>query len=293
MLVFGFRLPKLVGLFFVLFSVAACAADIRDARGKLFAPRHAQRIVTLAPHLAELIAAMGAAPRIVGVSRFSDYPPQLSSRPLVGDAAKLDIERIVALKPDLIIGWLSGNSGAEIARLERLGFPVFVAESRRLADIPAGLRELGRLIDANGAQAARLFERAIEGYRKQRREPRLSVFYQLWFQPLMTMNGAHWISDVIALCGGENVFADAVPLAPTVSVEAVLQKNPEVVLASVSADLAAEQLDSWRRYTQLRAVKRNALYRVGSDDLHRPTPRLLNGIEQVCRALDHARAAAL
>lgn len=270
-----------------LYSTAV-AAPVPDARSKVFEPRHAQRIITLAPHIGELVAAVGAAPRIVAVSRFTDYPPQLASRAVIGDSAKLDIERIVTLKPDLIIAWLSGNSPAEVAQLERLGFPVFVTESRRLADIPQTLRQLGALIDANGAAPARAFEAAIARYRKQQRTPRLSVFYQLWPQPLMTINGKHWVSDVISLCGGDNIFAALAPLAPTVSLESVLQKNPDVILAGG----AAEQFEAWRRFPLLNAVKRNALYSVEADDLHRPTLRLLDAVESVCRILDQARAGS-
>lgn len=270
-------------------ATAAAATPLTDARGKTFVPRHAQRIVTLAPHIGELVAAIGAAPRIVGVSRFTDYPPQLAARAVVGDSAKLDIERIIALKPDLVIGWLSGNSSQEIAQLERLGLPVFVTESRRLADIPLALRDLGRLIDANGGAAAQAFESAIAHYQQQRREPRLSVFYQLWPQPLMTLNGKHWISDVITLCGGDNIFAALLPLSPTVSLEAVLQKNPAVILASGSSGSEAEQLQIWRRFGRLKAVQHGALYAVAADQLHRPTPRLLNGIKSVCQAFDEAR----
>lgn len=284
----GRRLTRGVAAFFaaLLICLPAVADSIRDARGKVFEPRHAQRIVTLAPHIAELVAAVGAAPRIVAVSRFTDYPPQLASRAVIGDSAKLDVERIVRLKPDLIIAWLSGNSPAEVAQLERLGFRVFVTESRRLADIPQTLRDLGALIDANGAAPARAFEATIARYRMQQRGPRLSVFYQLWPQPLMTINGKHWVSDVISLCGGDNIFAALAPLAPTVSLEAILHKNPYVILAGG----ASEQLDGWRRFPRLSAVRRNALYSVAADDLHRPTPRLLNAVEGVCRVLDQARA---
>lgn len=277
----------------VIFAAGAAATPvmIRDARGKPIAARHAQRIVTLAPHIAELVAALGAAPRIVGVSRFSDYPPQLGSLPVVGDAGKLDIERIIALKPDLVIAWQSGNSPHEIERLERLGLPVFVTESRRLADIPRTLRELGALIDANGAQPARAFERAVAEYAKQRREPRLKVFYQLWPQPLMTLNRAHWVSDVITLCGGENIFAALAPVAPTVSIEAVLQHDPQVILAGAGTSDSETQLELWRRYATLSAVKHKALYALSADELHRPTPRLLKGIASVCNAIVQARAA--
>lgn len=275
----------------LLHTWPATAAPLYDARGKAFSPIQARRIVTLAPHIAELVAASGAADRIVGVSRYSDYPPAVTRLPVVGDAARLDIERIVALRPDVVIGWLSGNSRHDLAQLERLGIKVFVTESRRLADMPKAWNDIAAAIGGDAASSIEAFTEAVARQRTRPHKSELRVFYQIWPQPPMTLSGAHWVSDVLALCGGKNIFADLVPLAPTVSVESILARNPDVIIAAVSGNDARAGLDGWQGYPQLRAVRSRRLYAVNADLLHRPTPRLTGAINQVCAALDSARAA--
>lgn len=247
--------------------------------------------MTLAPHIAEIVTASGAGERIVGVSRYSDYPHAVRRLPVVGDAARLDIERIVALRPDIVIGWLSGNSRHDLAQLERLGIKVFVTESRRLADMPSAWNDIAMAIGGDASASIKAFTEALSRQRRRPHTPQLSVFYQVWPQPPMTLSGAHWVSDVLALCGGKNVFAELTPLAPTVSVESVLSRNPDVIMAAVSGKDARVQLDGWRSYPQLRAVRSQRLYTVDADRLHRPTPRLIGAIDEVCALLDRARTA--
>jgi iron complex transport system substrate-binding protein len=186
-------------------AAAAQTISVADDRGRTVTlARPAQRVVTLAPSLAELAFAAGAGGRLVGVARFSDSPPAARGIARIGDAVRVDFERIVALKPDLILAWKSGNSAADVARLEGLGFPAHVSEPGRLADIPRLLRAIGSLAGTGAAadRAARDFEREIGELRKRyAKTPRVRVFYQIWHKPLLTVNGAHLISDVIALCG--------------------------------------------------------------------------------------------
>lgn len=269
----------------------ASAAALFDARGKAFTPIEARRIVTLAPHIAEIVAASGAGQRIVGVSRYSDYPHAVRRLPVIGDAARLDIERIVALRPDIVIGWLSGNSRHDLAQLERLGIKVFVTESRRLADMPKAWNDIAIAIGGDISPTIKAFTEALARQRTRPHTPRVSVFYQIWPRPPMTLSGAHWVSDVLALCGGKNIFAELAPLAPTVSIESVLARNPDVIMAAVTGSDARMQLDGWRSYPQLRAVRGQRLYAVDADRLHRPTPRLIGAIDEVCAVLDRARAS--
>lgn len=275
----------------IVHSGIANAAALLDARGKPFTPIQARRIVTLAPHIAEIVAASGAAGRIVGVSRYSDYPQAVKRLPVIGDAARLDIERIVALRPDIVIGWLSGNSRHDFAQLERLGIRVFVTESRRLADIPKAWNDIAMAIGGDASASIKALTEALARQRTRPHSPRLSVFYQIWAQPPMTLSGAHWVSDVLELCGGRNIFAELKPLAPTVSIESILARNPDVIMAAVSDNDARIHLDGWRRYPQLRAVRSQRLYAINADLLHRPTPRLVGAIDQVCAVLDRARAS--
>ena len=210
-----------------------------DDRGRtLVLPLPARRIVSLAPSITELVYAAGAGDQLVGVASYSDYPPMARGVAQIGDASRVDVERVLSLRPDLVIGWRSGNHAADIARLERFGFPVFVAEPATLAAIPQLLRAIGVLAGtaATARVAASGFERGIEALRKRygaRGDVR--VFYEIWHEPLMTVNGAHMISDVIRLCGGSNVFAELAPLTPVVALEGVLAARPEVVLGGGSA----------------------------------------------------------
>ncbi len=253
--------------------------------------RPAQRIVTLAPSLAELAYAAGAGGRLVGVARFSHFPLAARGIPQVGDAVRVDFERIVALKPDLVLAWMSGNSAADIERLERLGYPVYVSEPGRLGDIPRQLRAIGTLAGtaADAEKAAAGFEREIDGLRKRHASARkVRVFYEIWPKPLMTVSGAHLISDVITLCGGENVFADVSQLTPTISLEAVIAARPEAILGGGSADGEKEFIAQWRA-TALQPLRDLPAYYVHPDRIQQATPRIVEGLKAVCFALEQVR----
>jgi len=268
------------------------AVSIDDDRGRtvrLAAP--ASRIVALAPSLAELAFAAGAGGRLVGVARFSDFPSAARAIPQVGDAARVDFERVAAAKPDLILAWKSGNSAADVGRLERLGYPAFVSEAARLADIPRLLRAIGALagtLPAASAAAAE-FEREIGALKSRYANARkLRVFYLIWHQPLLTVNGAHSISDVIALCGGENVFADVSQLTPSVTLEAVIAAKPEVILGGASADREKDFAVRWRA-SSLPPLSKLPTYFIDPDLIQRQTPRIVEGARAVCAALEQVR----
>ncbi len=252
--------------------------------------RPAQRIVALAPSLAELAHAAGAGARLVGVSRHSDFPPAVRALPQVGDAARVDFEGVAALKPDLVLAWRSGNSPADVERLEQLGYPAYVSEPRRLADIARHLRAIGTLAGTQGAagKAAEEFERGIDAllfdYSFKRR---IRVFYEVWRKPLMTVNGAHLISDVITTCGGENVFADFAQLTPTIDAEALIAAKPQAILGG-GGD--AEKWLRERRERALAPLKPVPVFYVDPDLVQRPTPRILEGARAVCSALEQVRA---
>ena len=261
-----------------------------DAQHVLTLPAPAQRIVSLAPHTTELLFAAGAGARIVGVGEFSDYPPQARSIQLIGSSAALDLERILALKPDLVVAWGSGNLAPQVAKLRGLGIPVFDSEPRDFETIATNLERLGQL--AGTAIAGR---EAAAGFRARLKQltatyagrSPVTVFYQVWRAPLMTLNNAHMVSGAIRLCGGQNVFGKLGPLVPTVSEEAVLQADPEVIFAGGSAD---DPKSDWQRYSRLTAVKRANIYKLNSDWMTRAGPRILDGADALCRHLDSARS---
>lgn len=263
-----------------------------DAGNIIRLTQPAQRIVSLSPHLTELLFSAGAGDKVVGVVSFSSYPPEARDITNVGDYQSLDLERIVALQPDLIVSWQTGNHPGQIDRLRDLGFNVFINEPRKLHDIPATILKLGRLAGTNAAaeQAARQFEQQYLALQQQyqSRKP-VRVFYQIWSSPLMTINGKHLISDVINLCGGRNIFADLAPLAPEVSVESVLVGAPEVIVVGGTDKLHQEWLERWRQWPALPAVKQGHLYRINPDHLQRHTVRIIKGAEALCRYLERAR----
>ncbi|HTE15933.1 MAG TPA: helical backbone metal receptor, partial [Burkholderiales bacterium] len=230
-------------------------------------------------------------------SEFSDYPPEALRLPRVGDGARVDIERILMLKPDLVLAWKSGNQAGDIARLERLGIAVWVSEASRLSDIPRLLRDVAVLAGepAAGERAAVDFERELSrlstrhGEQPDRRKA-LRVFYEIWHQPLLTVNGAHMISDAIALCGGKNVFAKAPVLTPSVSLESVFAARPQIVLGGGSANGEADFQSRWRSMP-LAALRALPARYIAPDSIQRQAPRILEGIRAICAHLDTARWA--
>ncbi|MFN3986070.1 MAG: cobalamin-binding protein [Rhodocyclaceae bacterium] len=256
-------------------------------------PAPARRIVSLAPHVTELLFAAGAGDQVVGVVAYSDYPEAATRLPQVGGYMNVDMEAVASLRPDLIVAWQSGNRHAHLDRLEALGIPVYLNEPRSLAAVADAIEALGRLAGTEpaaraAADAFRARHAALAAQHAAR--PPVPMFYQIWNQPLMTINGEHLISDVIRLCGGENVFSDLAPLAPKIGTEGVLAANPEAIVASGMGEARPEWLDEWRRWPQLTAVTRDNLFFVPPDLIQRHTPRILDGATQLCEFLETARA---
>ncbi|TAK67848.1 MAG: cobalamin-binding protein [Betaproteobacteria bacterium] len=253
----------------------------------------AQRIISLAPHLTELLFAAGAGKQAIGTVEFSDYPEGARAVARVGDSALLDLERIVELRPDLILVWQHGNAQRQLDKLLSLGIPVFYDQPNRLSDIPRSIERLGRLAGTEvvATSVARAF-RAREADLRKRYAGRapVRVFYQIWEQPLMTINDEHLISDVIRLCGGHNVMADLKQLAPVISTEAVLAADPEVIAGATAEPNMRDDLDNWKTWPRILAVKRDNLFVIHTDLISRHTPRVLDGAQQMCENLDKARA---
>jgi iron complex transport system substrate-binding protein len=278
-------------LLLMAFGVAPVAAQVavRDDYGnEVRLAQPAQRIVSLSPHLTELLFAAGAGSRVVGAVDFSDYPAEARRLPSVGSDAGIDLEAVLALKPDLAVAWPNVGSVRAVNRIAELGVPTFRSEPRELEDIARTLERLGRLAgtDAQALQAAAAFRaRVLEIEKRFSSKRRVRVFYQVWDRPLQTVNGAHVISKVMQMCGGENVFAVLPLLAPEIDREAVLRANPEVNVAS-----REQAFEPWNRYPGLAAVARRHLYVIPPDLIQRHTPRLLDGALRMCEILDRARA---
>jgi iron complex transport system substrate-binding protein len=263
-----------------------------DAGQPIVLERPAQRIVSLAPHLTELLFAAGAGARVVGVEAYSDYPPAARALPVVGDSALLDLERTVSLRPDLLVVWRDGNSPQQLQRLATLGIPVYASQLGSLADIAATLRRLGRLAGTDTAAEARArgFEQALQDLRTRyagRRE--LRVFYQIWHRPLLTINDRHLISEALHICGARNVFGNLAPLTPTVGEEAVVAQDPDAIVTASVDPQGGDHLDVWRRLGALRATRNGALLTVDPDTLHRSSDRIVEGVRSLCEKLEAVR----
>lgn len=248
------------------------------------------RIVSLAPNLTEIAYAAGAGPALVGTVEYSDYPAEARALPRIGDGWRVDFEQVLALRPDVVLAWTSGTPRATIERLQALRLRVVEVPTFRLADVPAALRRVGDLAGTRAVAeaAAARFEADTRRLRAQYAgSPTLTVFVQIDDEPLFTVNGQHVISEVVELCGGRNVFADLAQIAPQVDMEAVLARDPQVILTT--DDTIADPRAQWRRWPQLAAVRHQAIYAMPSDTVARASPRLLQGAQAVCAALDDAR----
>lgn len=255
----------------------------------------AQRIIALSPHLTENLFAIGAGGRVVGVVSYSDYPKAAQRFPLVGGYNGFDLEKIRALKPDLIVAWYSGNPPAQLAKIEALGIPIFYDNAQRLQDVPTVLTRLGQLTDLNASAALaagqfkQRWQHIVQRYQKQRP---VRVFYQVWDRPLMSINKKQIISDVMQACGAVNVFAELPALVPTVDEEAVLVANPELILTSASDAVGERSLARWQRWPNLLATQNNQLVTLSPDILSRMGPRLVDGAAELCAAVQRARQVA-
>jgi len=253
----------------------------------------AKRIITLAPHATEMLYAAGAGDRLIGTVEYSDYPPAAKKVPRVGSYDRFDLEAISALKPDLIIAWETGNPAAPVEKLKALGLTVYASQPNRMEDVAGQLERLGQLAGTEPVanQAAERFRQRLAGLRAGNAgKPKVRVFYQIWTPPLMTVGGPQIITSAIELCGGENVFGNLKQMSPTISVEAVLEANPEVIVATGMGDGRPDWLNDWNKWTRMTAVRRGNLFHINPDIMQRHTPRILDGAAQLCADLDIARS---
>jgi iron complex transport system substrate-binding protein len=285
-------LAVLGGAFALANAAVAAGITITDDAGetvRLATP--ARRIVTLAPNATELVFAAGAGHRVVGTVDTSNFPPAARTLPRVGDVHAIDLERIVALAPDLIVTW-PYTTPAQVTLLRARGIAVFTVDPTSIGGIATDLERLGTLAgtssDAN-ASAAAFRSRIASLGREYAERRRLRVFYEIWDPPLYSIGGRHLISEAIALCGGENVFATLSLPAPEVSVEAVLAARPDVIVAGADGGVRPPWLDRWRRWPELPAARKGHLYVVDANLLHRDGPRFAEGVAALCEALDSAR----
>ncbi len=275
-------------------ALAVLAGCAREAAGPPAVPAaSAQRIVALAPHLAELVYSAGADERLVGVVAFSDFPPEVKALPQVGDAFRVDYEAITALQPDLVLAWTSGNPPETVARLRALGLPVVALEPARIADVADHIERIGALagtMDQAATTSARFRERLAALTHQADGAESLRVFVQITERPYFTVTDRHFLGQALRLCGGENVFGALPGLTATVGLEAILEARPAVIIASDMGGAGATPLAGWAAWPDLPAVRAGNLYAIDADLLSRPSVRILDGVQALCGVLEEARA---
>lgn len=267
------------------FSLLAAATSADDNKRP--------RIVALAPHLVEIVYAVGAGDTLVGAVEHSDYPEAALAIPRVGNYTAINVEAVLRLKPDWVLAWKSGNGGKIIRKLRSLGLNVYVSEPGKLESISVLIQEVGELSQGQNTQqsvtAYRDKYQALKDNYSQLKP--VSVFYQVWNKPLQTLSDKSVVGDVIKLCGGRNIFADEIAIAPKTNVESILLANPEAIIASGMGEERPQWLDNWKAWPQLQAVENKQLFFIHPDLIQRHSPRLLDGAEIMCQQLQQARAA--
>jgi len=268
-----------------------CAVD--DTGTEVCLEQPANRIAALSPGATELVWAAGAGEKVVAVVSFSDYPEAATKVPSVGSHTRMDLERLMELQPDLVIGWVTGNPPEQLEALADLGLPVFSIEPRTFEAVSHTIERLATLAgtEEEGFAEAERFRQGIARLESQYRnaEP-VPVFYQVWDEPLMTVNDEHLIGKVITLCGGVNVFGDLDRLVPRISPEAVIGANPEAILAGGMGEENRHWLTRWEAFPGIEATAKDNLYFIPPSLVQRPTPRMLEGSQLFCQKLDEARA---
>jgi len=301
----GFSIPLIASqiLFGILVSFSSNDSFAKQER---YSQPYPQRIITLAPHLSELVDSAGGSDRLVGVSAFSNFPATVKQLPITSDARSIDLEKMKSLRPDLIIYWRGGTSESQIQSIKKTfnkDVQFIAVEPKKLGDIATDIETIGKALGTSpiakkNADALRL---KITGIRntannqntqnnsKNIGQRKVRVFYQVWAQPLMTLNKDHIISDIIQLCGGEQLFANEKILVPTVSREAVIKANPEIIFTAVDSAKMASDWSMWTSFPQLAATKNKAFIDLDGDIISRPSPRIMQGAQKICAEINRLR----
>ena len=280
-----------IGLALASAPALAAITVVDDGGAQVTLQKPALRVISMAPHVTELLFAAGGGARVVGAINYSDYPEAAKKVPVVGSSSQLDMERVLALKPDLLVVWQSGNTARQLEQLRQTGIPIFYSEPTRLEHVADSLTRFGQLLGTEPAaqEAAQNFRAKIAALEKRyaRRSP-VRLFYQIWDKPLYTLNNSQIASDAIRLCGGVNIFGNLQVKAPVVSTEAVLEQNPEAIVGSVRDDSPEAGLNMWRAYKGMLAVRRGNLFSP-PESLTRAGPRMVAGVTDLCEKLELAR----
>ena len=277
---------------FACFGIIASSIGFAQNKQAL----HPQRIITVAPHLSEVVEAAGGANRLISVSAYSNFPESVKKLPITSDARSIDLEKMKSLRPDLIIYWRGGTPESQIESIKKTftSIQVVSVEPKKLTDIANDIETIGKLLGTEtiakknaDAFRAQIIELKHQYQNKNKRKVR--IFYQVWAQPLMTLNQDHLIADIINICGGEQLFAKEKLLVPTVSREAVVKANPEIIFTAVDTQQMKTDWSMWSSIPQLAATQRKAFIDIDGDMISRPSTRIMQGAKKICSEIDKIR----
>lgn len=266
----------------LLGTVAAFEAKIKPAK----------RIIALSPHSVELLFAIGAGERILATLEYADFPKAALKIPRIGNFNGIQIEKVVELQPDLIIAWQSGNKATDLAKLESLGFNIFYSQPQNITEIATELAQLGELtgLSENAQIVINAMNKKHQYIKQQYKDKKpVQVFYQLWHDPLRTIGPDNWSNALISDCHGINVFDNSSTAYPVVSLENVINKNPDVIIIPHHSGSEDSKTQIWENWGAIQAVKLQRIFTIDGDLIHRFTPRALDGLDLLCKAIDKAR----
>lgn len=251
------------------------------------------RIVALAPHIVENLYTIGAGEQIVGTVEYADFPESANKIPRLGGHQGIQIEKLLALKPDLVLAWKTGSKADDLALIERMGVKVLYGEANEVDKVPQELLRLGKLTGREDVakHAATEFQQKLDAIKaKQQGKASVAVFYQLWPEPMMTVSKNTWINQLIEICHGSNVFANSRTDYPLISIENVIVAKPEVIILPEEKSKTKQPVIDWQQWPEVPAVQHNQFIRVNADLLHRFTTRMLDGLDNMCDKIDQSRA---
>ena len=294
------QLPRLAGargLLWVSLAIAtpafAAPVSVTDDTGqRVSLPEPAQRVVALVPHVVETLFVAGAGNKIVGTVDYSDYPAAAKTIPRIGAYSGFNLEAIAVLKPDLVIGWASGNSPSAIEKIRAMGIPVYLSQINTVEEVADEIEKFGMLAGTQtvAVPATRTFKKRLSDLmHRYQNKPEVTAFYQISEAPLMTIGGKQIISNALTICGAKNIFSNLMPMAPVITTEAVLAANPEVIMTSGMQTINPTALDQWKKWPRLLATQRDNFFFIDPDLMNRSGPRILEGTQQLCKAIETAR----
>lgn len=276
-------------------GVSVLASSICLAQNKQ-AHHYPQRIITVAPHLSEVVESAGGSNRLISVSAYSNFPDSVKQLPITSDARSIDLEKMKQLRPDLIIYWRGGTPETQIESIKKTfsSIRVMSVEPKKLTDIANDIETIGKLLGTEtvAKKNAETLRSQINDLKKRyqnKHSRKVRVFYQVWAQPLMTLNQDHLIADIIDICGGEQLFAKEKLLVPTVSREAVVKANPEIIFTAVDTKQMKTDWSMWSSIPQLAATQKKAFFDIDGDMISRPSSRIMQGAQKICSEIGKIR----